>query len=290
MQKKKLLIDTSAVPPAIGQSSGPHIEHFKREVAGATLCTSVYIRKETLRLWVCEVIELAQLVDMSPSVSDAFTWWKERYGRQPKLQGFVDSAFLRKEIALRDDDTHGAAIELAQFALDLIDNFDLTFRSRTQNSCGCQIGSIEVDADGNSLMTDLPRFRREFLKEVEGCPINNYLQIDNEKGRAAKFAACQHLNRNRATLALRAPLLQVIEAKREISCVVCGSIGDQVIAMEHPAAYTLLHTDNSFNTLCKCTGRDHHQIRSNASFQPKIPKDDPVEEPGDLPPDPTSYP
>jgi hypothetical protein len=285
VSKKKLLIDTSAVPPAIGQSSGPHIKHFENEVEGATLCTSTYIRKETLRLWVCEVIELAQLVDMSPTVSDAFGWWKEHYGRQPKLQGFVDSAFLREQITLTNEDTHGAALELAQFALDLIDKFDLTFKSRTQNSCGCQIGGVEVDADGNALMTDLPRFRREFLKEVVGCPINGYLQIENEKGRAAKFVACEHLDKNQSTRALRAPLMQLVEAKKEIRCIACGSIGDQVIAMEQPAAYTLIHTDNSFNTLCKCTSRNHHQIRSNASFQPKIPKDEPVVEAGGNLPD-----
>lgn len=272
LQRKKLLVETSAVPPAIGQSSGQHVAHFNEEVAENLLCTSTYVRKETLRLWVCEVIELAQLVDLSPTLSDAFSWWKERYGRQPKLQGFVDSAFLRKQISLTDQDTRGAALELAQLALDVIDKFDLTFKSRTQNSCGCQIGGVAVDADGNSLLADLSRFRHEFLREVEGCPINDYLQIAHKKGRAVRFAACEHLDKNKGTRALRAPLLEIITAQKEIRCVACGSIGDQVIAMEQPAAYTLVHTDNSFNVLCECTGRNHHQIRSNASFAPKIPK------------------
>lgn len=279
LKHKKLLVDTSAVPPAIRHSSGPHIEHFDQEVADGILCTSTYIRKEALRLWVCEVIELAQLVDMSPTVSDAFSWWSDKFGRKPKIQGFVDVHFLRQQIQLKEDDPHGAAVELAQFALDVIDKFDLTFKSRTQNSCGCQIGGVDVDADGNALLETLGNFRREFLKDVVGCPVNEYLQVKNDKGRVAKLAACKDFDESADTKLLRAPLQKILRKQGEIRCRACGSIGDHVIALEQPAVYTLIHTDNSFNTLCKCTGRDHHQIRSNASFQPKLPKDQPVVEP-----------
>lgn len=276
MSKKKLLIDTSAVPPAIRQSSGPHIEHFDQEVADGMLCTSTYIRKEVLRLWVCEVIELAQLVDLSPTVSDAFSWWSDKFGRKPKIQGFVDVYLLRQQINLKEDDTHGAAVELAQFGLDVIDKFDLTFRSRTQNSCGCQIGGVEVEADGNALLETLGKFRREFLIDVVGCPVNDYLQVKNERGRVAKLAACEEFDENAETKALRRPLQKIMRKKGEVRCRACGSIGDHVIALEQPAAYTLIHTDHSFNTLCECMARDHHQIRSNASFQPKISKDEPL--------------
>ena len=265
--KPKYLIETSAVLAATGFSSGPHSAHFDEQTADGELCTSFYVRKETLRRWVCDIIAFAQMVDMSSRVSDALTWWADEYGRKPKLLGQLIGAALRDKLNLSDDNTRGAAVEIAQIALDLIEIFDVKLVSRTRNTAGCRIGGSEVDVDGNRLLTDLSSFRDEFLKEVEDCPVNEFLQFRTPKGRTAKLLGCESM-KARGKAACES--LQVLyEGRAHISCVQCAKIGDPVIAMEQPGNTTLVHIDRSFDDLCECTGRNHKKIRSNASFKPK---------------------
>lgn len=271
MKDKRYLVETSAVLPALGYSSRPHNQHFADQVEGGSLVTSSYVRMETLRRWVCEIIEYAQMVEMSSSVSDAASFWKEAYGRKPKLQGFLDTALYRSGVKIEDANTHGAATEIAQIALDLIELFDLRLKGRTTNTCGCQIGGMAVEVDGNDLLGTLSAFRSEFQKNVTDCPVNKFLQFRNPKGRSARIVGCEHLDRDQDARAVRQPLKELYEAQKHVTCRECGRIGDQIIAMEHPTAFNLIHIDKSYDHLCKCTGHNHTRIQSNASFKPKAP-------------------
>lgn len=60
--QQKILVETSAVLPAIGFSNSAHNAHFQSSVAQGGLYTSIYVRMETIRKWVCEAIEFAELV------------------------------------------------------------------------------------------------------------------------------------------------------------------------------------------------------------------------------------
>lgn len=262
------LIETSAVPAALGFSSTPHVDHFDAEVAGASLCSSTYVRKEVLRRWVCEIIEFAQLMEMSSSVSNAISHLAEGFGRKPKLLGLIGTILHRGGIELAENDTHDAACEIAQIALDLVDMFDLKLKGRTNNTSGCKIGGTAVEVDGNNLLATLSVFRESFLWNVTDCPVNTFLQFKHPKGRTAKLVNCQHLDKNQEARDVRDRLKVLYERKAHVTCRECGRIGDQVIAMEQPASFTLIHVDRSFNHLCECTGRNHKHLRSNLSFKP----------------------
>ena len=68
------------------------------------------------------------------------------------------------------------------------------------------------------------------------------------------------------------PIKEVIR-QSHVTCSNCKTIGVQLISLEHPASKTLIHVDNSFNTLCKCTKHPHEQIKSALSFRPEVQKD-----------------
>jgi hypothetical protein len=63
MAKKKHLIETSAVPVALGESTPAHCAAFQEAVADGTQDTSVYIRKEFLHRWICYYIKMVFAVD-----------------------------------------------------------------------------------------------------------------------------------------------------------------------------------------------------------------------------------
>src|SRR5438105_4097457 len=68
---ERFLVETSAVRPALGDSTPRHCAHFRGEVTGGDLITSVYVRMEFLRRWVCDAIRLALLIDRCGSVAEA---------------------------------------------------------------------------------------------------------------------------------------------------------------------------------------------------------------------------
>jgi hypothetical protein len=272
-KKPKYVIETSAVKAALGYSSSPHEAHFKSATADGELFGSAYIRKETIRRFVCEIIEFASLVEMSTSISDAESWWGEKYGRAPKLLSFIAGALRRKGIELQDHETHKGAVEYAQIALEMVQLFDADLGRMIPNSCGCKIGNKKLTVDGNQLMLSMNRFRHEFLQDVAACPINGFLQLGNPKGRTAKLLGNPETSRTQKIRDVCLPLknLHVTTPVPTVSCGECGGIGDPVIAMEQPRAYTLVHVDHSYNKLCVALDRKHKPIRSNASFMPRTP-------------------
>ena len=61
MSKKlpKYLVETSALEPALLEATPAHKTHFEDAVRGGELWSSVYIRKEFMRRWFCDCVEMA---------------------------------------------------------------------------------------------------------------------------------------------------------------------------------------------------------------------------------------
>ena len=71
MAKLKYLVETSAVRGLTGPATRPQQAHFEEETAGGELQTSIYLRKEFIHRWVCDLIRFACAVAQCGSVPDA---------------------------------------------------------------------------------------------------------------------------------------------------------------------------------------------------------------------------
>ena len=138
MSDLKLMIETSAVPPVLGFSNKPHNEYLKQLLVGSSLTTSVYVRMETIRVWVCDAIAFAELASQCSLVSDAINFWSHQFGRKPKivvqLWGWISAG--NSEIRLSDNQVKEFVLEVCHKALALMQMFDMKLASRTNNSCG----------------------------------------------------------------------------------------------------------------------------------------------------------
>jgi hypothetical protein len=79
-QNTKYLVETSAVPAAIDASTRPHLKHYDEAVRDGREWTSIYIRKEFIWAFVCELAYAAFYVSQRTSVRDAIRLLGNRFG------------------------------------------------------------------------------------------------------------------------------------------------------------------------------------------------------------------
>jgi hypothetical protein len=258
--KSRFLIETSALEPALGNSTPRHVAHFQREAAGERV-SSVYIRKEFIRRWFCDMVRLALTVAQCGNVADALAILSQDFGRTPKGILSAISRYLRERGAL--DSSPLAAEEIASLAYRTLLLFDHVFPDRIDNACGCQIGDRSPEPDCNHLLDNLQQFYAEFVQPVQDCPVNAFLDLGNPHGRAGELM--QHPRASRVDPVER--MASYAAAQRHISCPECGPIGDAVIALEQPASCCLVHIDSAFNTLCPALEREHKQLKSLVAIE-----------------------
>jgi hypothetical protein len=96
-KRKKYLVDTSAVRPALGYSTPEHVAHFKQEVEGGELFVSYYIRMEFIRRWVCGAARVAFAVAHFDSVENALYYLEQDFSqRENKTVIACIAAYLRQ--------------------------------------------------------------------------------------------------------------------------------------------------------------------------------------------------
>jgi hypothetical protein len=249
------LVETSALEPALGNSTPRHVAHFQAEVAGE-LRTSVYIRKEFLRRWFCDMVRLALTIAQCGSVADALSVVSQDFGRGAKSALSAISRHLRDQGVIENEAS--AAEEVASLAYRTLLLFDRCFPVRIPNDCHCQIGDRSPDVDCNHLLDDLQRFYADFVQPVLQCPINGYLDLGNPHSRAQMLIHHERAKKLDAVENLR----KLAEKGTMITCRECGSIGDAVIALEQPPSACLVHIDRAFNTLCPALDREHKSLKS----------------------------
>jgi hypothetical protein len=256
-KKRKCVVDTSAVRPAISSSTTDHNTYFRETFADDTLMASTYIRMEVIRRWVCDFIRAALLVKMYASVSDALALLEQDFGsRQCKSTVAMVCSTLRRNGTLQD--TAAAAEEVGRMAVAFLDTFDAVFPARIDNRSRCQIGGRGLDVDFNTLLVDLQQFYEGFVKPVTNCEINSFLQLAKPRGR------CQELIENKSSRKREAvkALKTFQHTSTHITCVECSQLGDAVIALEMPRKLSIVHTDKSFVGLCKALGLTSIKIKS----------------------------
>jgi hypothetical protein len=259
---EKFLVETSAVRPALGDSTARHCEHFQDQVSGGTLSTSVYIRMEFLRRWFCDAVRLALVIDQCGDVAEALVRIEQDF-RPRSIKGLL--AVVAKH--LRDRGTLAnapeTAEEVAHLALRWLKRFDRVFPGRIRNACRCRVGAMTPQVNHNRVLADLRLFRDAFLTPVTDCEVNAFLGFDEEHGRSAVLLEDAGVSARPVGGRLR----ELYESRAWVTCRECATIGDVVIALEQPAACCLVHVDAAFNDLCRATGRRHRAIQSVAAVE-----------------------
>jgi hypothetical protein len=258
--KKDYLVETSAVPVAIGQSTPNHCRDFANATADGGYCTSIYIRKEFIRRWICDYIDLAFLVDHYQTLDAAIFHLEQEF--KPRtlktgLQGLA--AMLQQKGAVRN--TRDMAKEFARLAVASLRFFDRKLKSCTRNSCRCQIGGKQLKVDFNTILDDLRAFV-ESVGCVEDCPVNDFLDL-GRLGKASKLLEKEGVVETTAGKNLAA----LHERSEWITCRECATIGDTIIAIEQPRSCCLVHIDHAFDALCAATEREHKRIPSQRASE-----------------------
>jgi hypothetical protein len=256
-KKRKCLVDTSAVRPAIGTSTTAHNDYFRNRFQNDSLTASVYIRMEVIRRWVCEFIRAALLVRMAGTVSNALYILEQDFGtRQCKATIAIIAATLGKFGSLSD--TSGASEEIGRMAVLFLEMFDRAFPGWIENKSGCKIGSRGLDVDFNTLLVDLQTFYEHFRVPITDCKVNSFLQLAKPKGRSRQLLAGDGANKQEAVKNLS----DFQSGDTHITCVECSQIGDAVIALECPHKFAIIHTDKAFEKLCLALGLTSLKISS----------------------------
>ena len=264
-KQKKFLIETSAVRPALNQSTAKHHEHFTSATADGDLWTSTYIRMEFIRLWVCSCAIVACAIRQFTDTSEALIYLEQDF-KIRKLKSYISiiANYLRSTGAIQN--TIAAAEEVASLGVNWLKQFDDLFPSRINNACHCEIGGDTPTIDFDSVVEDLQQFYLAFTTPVEDCKVNAFLQLQHPHGRVQKLlsdAKIEKLNVGKNLIKLR-------QKNAWITCNECSWIGDAVIALEQPASVDLVHSDHSFNDLCRVRGREHTEIMSVRGLHGKL--------------------
>jgi hypothetical protein len=265
MAKKKHLIETSAVPVALGESTPAHCAAFREAVVGGTQDTSTYIRKEFLRRWICYYIRMAFEVDHCGSLEHALQRLNQTFSiREAKTAIHAITLLLREKGPITN--RRIVAKELARLAIAELRRFDRTFRSKTSNASGCRIGGKALTVDFNHLFDDLRAFM-DSVGIVKDCPVNAFLAFGSE-GKASRLVT----NDLVATKTKAGQNLAKLQAKnRWVTCRECRTIGDAIIALEQPEGWCLVHIDAAFTILCEALHREHKPIPSLTAVDPHAP-------------------
>ncbi len=263
MAKKatKYLVETSAVPPGLSESTRSHCEHFAEETSDGSLWTSSFIRKEYICRWILYYIEMAARIDHFESLSDALYHLEQDWGRGPKTAVHAISRFLQEKGGITD--CRSAAEEFGRLAVTALYGFDRDFKMSASNRSGCTAGSAELRVDFNNLFDDLRRFVSD-VENATDCRLRELLKLGKSGGASTLLN-----DDDSAKTEVVTNLKKLAEsgADAELTCKQCRRIGDAVIALEQPKSWCLVHIDHSFNALCKATGRDHKQILSQRAVE-----------------------
>jgi hypothetical protein len=262
---RKYLIETSAVPAATNASTEEHGRHYADAVREGQQWTSIYIRKEFIARFFCELAYVASYIGLRTSVRDALILLAQRYSiREIKVDMTAIALLLDQRTAM--DNPHIAAEEVARLAINWLKTFDRVFRNRIPNTCGCQIGHKRPSIDYNTLLKDLSDFYEDFTEPVDDCPVNDLVGIGDPAGRGQALVAEKKTQKVDSVK----NLAELLAAGARFVCDECRRIGDAVIALEQPADACLVHIDKAYTKFCPFLGREHKHIKSALAIEKEV--------------------
>lgn len=264
MKPNTYLVETSAVPAAVGRTTSSHRRKLEETTEGARLASSTYIRKEWLRRWFVDYVYAAQVFEASRSVEDAWRLLAQRFsGRERAVYlNLLADLNLCRDHAADPANTRQVARKIAELALQLVWDFDDLFGLRITNASCCKIGDLQPPLDGNRLLASLAEFCQVFCEPVTNCEVNGFLDFANDKSTIRTIIDSELVARNKK---FAEPLTTFQRNRVHITCRECGRIGDAIITAEHAAQvdaddYCLLHVDNAFDRYCDSLNIKHQKL------------------------------
>ena len=258
---KKYLIETSVARAILGNSTIIHNKYVASETEDGSLWSSVYIRMEYIRRFVCDTIRVAITIHQFTDVRDALIYLEQDFKpRNVKGTLAAIAIYLGERGAMQN--SRLAAEELGSIAVKMITKFDEMFPKRISNSSGCQIGSMTPRINFDRLLADLKSFYDVFKTPVTNCEVNGFLQLGKAHSRVQPLIA----DNKACKLDAVKHIASFKENGKWVTCRECGTIGDGIIALEQSASWILV-LDKSFNELCRVLGRNHKQLKSVSSFK-----------------------
>lgn len=259
----KVLVDTSLVPAAMKASTPDHCKEFRNTVGDANLFSSVYIRNEFLKRWVCSMIRFAHIASQCSSVKQFWFYVGQDYGgRNLKTHTFA-MGLAAKSIGAAESPNE-LAEEFVHIVQGLVKKFDRVFNSMINNSCGCQIGGLPLKVDVDEWKVDTGAFYEKVMAKIEDCDVNRFVNLGAPVSNASKL-----LKDARSKKVVAAENMREIQnAGAKITCTNCRKVGDVVIALEQPGPFILVHGDNgSYPALCAIRGRREMYVESVQSLE-----------------------
>ena len=180
MPKKptELLIETSALNVALGESAPNHIAHFQEKIGEGKLFSSTYIRNEFNNAWVKPYLQMVGVFRHYDSVDDAIAYLSEDFSsRKIKVNLRAVGKLLEAKNAGKPSD---ASVEIARLAFHLQLRFDRAFKSRIRNRSKCQIGEKKLMMDFNSLMESIRHFFT-LTAQVDDCEVKEFLKQNSSR-------------------------------------------------------------------------------------------------------------
>lgn len=262
---RKYLVETSTVPAAVGASTTAHKQHYEDAVRDGQLLTSIYIRKEFLLRFFCELAYVAFYISQRTSVRDSFALLAQRFSiRAIKVDLIALGDLLQQRRAM--DTPNIAAMEIGRLAINWLKTFDRLFPEKIPNVVGCRIGDKHPIIDYNTMLKDLNAFYEDFTDPVDDCPVNEFVGVGNLTGRGQALVA----ERRTQKLDSVKELAKVLAKGERFVCDDCRKIGDVVIALEQPEDVCLVHIDNAYKMFCPFLKREHKHIKSALAIDKEL--------------------
>lgn len=256
-KKRKYLIETSAVRAAIGPTTDEQSKVFRGIVRDGVLFTSVYIRMEFVRLWICTCIDAALLVNQYQNVREALVILEQSFSaRKVKADLSAISEMLAQREVLHDH--LAASEELGRIAVAWLRRFDRCFAARIPNKSKCKRGGHSLFIDYDTILDDLQRFYVGFTTPVTDCEVGQFLNLRDARSPCRKLMDSVS-DRNANSMKY---LAKYAEFGQTITCTECERIGDAVIALEQSKSWQLVHIDKAFNFLCDSRNMPHVPLPS----------------------------
>ncbi|TWU06242.1 hypothetical protein Pla52n_19630 [Stieleria varia] len=257
-KKRKILVETSAVRSLVGPTTSKHRSLFQDRYRDSRVYSSVYIRMEYVRRWVCSMITIALAVSRHRSVPEALVYLEQDFSiREVKSYLACVAEVLGQCGAMND--TRAAAEEIGRCAFHWAERFDRLLGSQIQNRSRCMRGNNQLQITSfETLMDELAQFHIRFSTPVFDCDVNDFLKMDDPRSQCHRLLD----SLTEKEVSCLKTLREYVEKKTCVTCTQCERIGDLVISLEQTKSYTLVHTDNSFSHLCDARGMPHEVLPS----------------------------
>lgn len=208
------------------------------------------------------------------SVGDALSLWSNRFsGREIKAIALLVSQVerLNRIDSEKEADLDVARDRIAKTIMRIEMKFRLSFKNSGVDSTRCSRALVRFPTDVSNLHESLQRYYDSF-EDTQEC--RNSCSIESFFFRKYKNKLDGILNapitkpKNRGFEKLRDDLKLIFEKGTSgCHCKACGKVGDAIIALDMSDQMQLVHTDNSFNAICKHLNIPHKQLLSEAALR-----------------------